>query len=275
MLEHSSAGRCILIAAMALFGAAAVHAAPNNSPAKDTTGKDASPAISLDQLGGTWKNAKSGVNVRIEQSTVGWEVWFSTTGEARITLPEKNRPAIKIDGRNFTCSYSVTLPTSQSMKWDLTQGKPESQCLTGVFSRVAPAPEAKQVGRSKRPQLRAAATRSQETATARAGCRAAAGVWRSARHGVGTNDASARCALPEAAAPNRRPPSPLAGCRRGTMAIRCQPPAVISLFPLSLSLVRRVHPALRVSLTANLGDCKPRPSGLRTGLSIAAAPRIA
>ncbi|HEY5064508.1 MAG TPA: hypothetical protein VIJ04_06815 [Xanthobacteraceae bacterium] len=132
---------------MALFGAAAVHAAPNNSPAKDTTGKDASPAISLDQLGGTWKNAKSGVNVRIEQGTVGWEVWFSTTGEARITLPEKNRPAIKIDGRNFTCSYSVTLPTSQSMKWDLTQGKPESQCLTGVFSRVAPVHEAKQVAK--------------------------------------------------------------------------------------------------------------------------------
>lgn len=140
MLEHSYIGRCILIAAMALFGAAAVHAAPNDSPAKDTTGKDASPAISLDQLGGTWKNARSGVNVRIEQGTVGWEVWFSTTGEARITLPEKNRPAIKIDGRNFTCSYSVTLPTSQSMKWDLTQGKPESQCLTGIFSRVAPAP---------------------------------------------------------------------------------------------------------------------------------------
>lgn len=147
MLEHSSAGRCILIAAMALFGAAAVHAAPNDSPAKDTIGKDASPAIRLDQLGGTWKNAKSGVNVRIEQSAVGWEVWFSTTGEARITLPEKNRPAIKIDGRNFTCSYSVTLSTSQSMKWDLTQGKPESQCLTGVFSRVAPAPEAKQVAK--------------------------------------------------------------------------------------------------------------------------------
>ena len=140
MLEYSYTGRCILIAAMALFGVAAVHAAPNDSPAKDTTGKDASPAISLDQLGGTWKNAKSGVNVRIEQGTVGWEVWFSTTGEARITLPEKNRPAIKIDGRNFTCSYSVTLPTSQSMKWDLTQGKPESQCLTGVFNRVAPAP---------------------------------------------------------------------------------------------------------------------------------------
>jgi hypothetical protein len=160
MLEHSYTGRCILIAAMALFGAAAVHAAPNDSPAKDTTGKDASPAISLDQLGGTWKNAKSGVNVRIEQGAVGWEAWFSTTGEARITLPEKNRPAIKIDGRNFTCSYSVTLPTSQSMKWDLTQGKPESECLTGVFSRVtpmpsevrrsvpaAPAPEAKQVAK--------------------------------------------------------------------------------------------------------------------------------
>ena len=147
MLEHSYTGRCILIAAMALFGAAAVHAAPNDSATKDTTGKDASPAISLDQLGGTWKNAKSGVNVRIEQGTVGWEVWFSTTGEARITLPEKNRPAIKIDGRNFTCSYSVTLPTSQSMKWDLTQGKPESQCLTGVFSRVAPVHEAKQVAK--------------------------------------------------------------------------------------------------------------------------------
>jgi hypothetical protein len=139
MLKHPYTSRCILVAAMALFGTAAAQAASKDGPVTDT-GKDASPAISLDQLGGTWKNAKSGVNVRIEQGAVGWEVWFSTTGEARITLPEKNRPAIKIDGRNFTCSYSVTLPTSQTMKWDLTQGKPETQCLTGVFSRVAPAP---------------------------------------------------------------------------------------------------------------------------------------
>lgn len=139
MLEHQYTGRCILIAAVALFGAAAAQAAPNDGPAKDAA-KDASPAISLDRLGGTWKNTKSGVNIRIEQGPVGWEVWFSTSGEARITLPEKNRPAIKIDGRDFTCSYSVTLPTAQTMKWDLTQGQPEAQCLTGVFTRLGPAP---------------------------------------------------------------------------------------------------------------------------------------
>ncbi len=135
MLEHPHTGRCILVAAMALFGAGTAHAASTAD-----AGKDASPAISLTQLGGTWKNVKSGVNVRIEQGAVGWEVWFSTSGQARITLPEKNRPAIKIDGRNFTCSYSVTLPTAQTMKWDLTQGQPETQCLTGVFARLGPAP---------------------------------------------------------------------------------------------------------------------------------------
>jgi hypothetical protein len=145
MPEHPHTGRCILVAAMALFGtalfaAAAAQAVPKDSLAKDTGSKDASPAISLDQLGGTWKNAKSGVNVRIEQGAVGWEVWFSTSGEARITLPEKNRPAIKIDGRNFTCSYSVTLPSAQTMKWDLTQGQPEAECLTGMFTRLEPAP---------------------------------------------------------------------------------------------------------------------------------------
>jgi hypothetical protein len=140
MPEHSHTGRCIAVATAALLWIAAAQAAPQDGSAADTSGKDASPAINLDQLGGTWKNVKSGVNVRIEHGTVGWEVWFSTSGEARITLPEKNRPAIKIDGRNFTCSYSVTLPSAQTMKWDLTQGQPESQCLTGVFTRIEPAP---------------------------------------------------------------------------------------------------------------------------------------
>src|SRR5579863_4635407 len=101
MLEHPYTSRCILIAAMALLGAATAQAASKSDP--DNSGKDASPALALAQLGGTWKNVKSGVNVRIEQGAAGWEVWFSTTGKARITLPEKNRPAIKIDGRNFTC----------------------------------------------------------------------------------------------------------------------------------------------------------------------------
>ena len=140
MPEHPYTSRCILIAAMALFGIATAQAASKDRPATDTGVKDASPAIRLDQLGGTWKNANSGVNVRIEQAAVGWEVWFSTSGEARITLPEKNRPTIKIDGRNFTCTYSVTLPSGQTMKWDLTQGQPETQCLTGTFTRLGPAP---------------------------------------------------------------------------------------------------------------------------------------
>lgn len=140
MPERSHTGRCTLVATAALLWAATAQAAPADNSAKDAGAKDASPAISLDQLAGTWKNAKSGVNVRIEQGAVGWEVWFSTSGEARITLPEKNRPAIKIDGRDFTCSYSVTLPGAQAMKWDLTQGQPESQCLTGLFTRIEPAP---------------------------------------------------------------------------------------------------------------------------------------
>lgn len=139
MRKHLYTGRCILFAGVALIGATAAQAAPNDGPAKDAS-KDASPAISLDRLGGTWKNAKSGVDIRIEQGAVGWEVWFSTSGQARITLPEKNRPAIKIDGRDFTCSYSVTLPTPQTMKWDLTRGQPEAQCPTGVFTRLGPAP---------------------------------------------------------------------------------------------------------------------------------------
>lgn len=159
MLAHPYTNRCILIATMVLLGAATAQAASKDSPATDTSGKDASPAIALDRLGGTWKNVKSGVNVRIEQGAVGWEAWFSTAGEARITLPEKNRPAIKIDGRNFTCSYSVTLPTSETMKWDLTQGQPETQCLTGVFTRLGPAPsEVKQAapvreGKRERPAV--------------------------------------------------------------------------------------------------------------------------
>jgi hypothetical protein len=140
MPEHLHTGRCLLVAAAAIAWAAAAQAAPKDDAAKGAGAEDASPAIRLDQLGGTWKNLKSGVNVRIEQGAVGWEVWFSTSGEAKITLPEKNRPAIKIDGRNFTCSYSVTLPSAQTMKWDLTQGHPEAQCPTGAFTRIEPAP---------------------------------------------------------------------------------------------------------------------------------------
>lgn len=139
MREHLYTARCILIAGVALIGATAAQAAPNDGPARDAA-KDASPAISLDRLAGTWKNAKSGVDIRIEQGTGGWEVWFSTSGQAHITLPENNRPAIKIDGRDFTCSYSVTLPSPQTMKWDLTRGRPEAQCPTGVFTRLGPAP---------------------------------------------------------------------------------------------------------------------------------------
>ena len=140
MPEHSHTGRCILVAAVALSWAAVAQAAPKDNPAGDNGADNGSPAISLDQIAGTWKNDKLGVNVRIEQGAVGWEVWFSTSGEARIMLPEKNRPAIRIDGRNFTCSYSVTLPSAQTMKWDLTQGQPEAQCPTGVFTRIGPAP---------------------------------------------------------------------------------------------------------------------------------------
>jgi len=147
MPEHLHTGRCILVAAVALLWAAAAQAAPKDGPGKDSSAEDASPAISLNQLGGTWKNAKSGVNVRIEQSAAGWEVWFSTTGEARITLPEKNRPAIKIDGRNFTCSYSVTLPSAQTM----------AQCPTGVFTRLEPAPSVAKPAASAAPQAKPAA----------------------------------------------------------------------------------------------------------------------
>jgi len=165
MPEHLDTGRCVLVAAVALLCAEAVQAAPNDSPAKDAGATDGSPAISLDQLGGTWKNAKSGVNVRIEQGAVGWEVWFSTSGEARITLPEKNRPAIKIDGRNFTCSYSVTLPSAQTMKWDLTRGQPEAQCPTGVFTRLETVPSEAKRGAPAAPQAKQAAKQEQPPET--------------------------------------------------------------------------------------------------------------
>ncbi|HEX5280430.1 MAG TPA: hypothetical protein VFW28_10140, partial [Micropepsaceae bacterium] len=97
--------------------------------------------ISLPRLAGRWKGDKSGMEVQIEQGSIGWEVWLSTDGQARITQPEADPRIIKIQSRNLTCTYSVTVPAAQTMKWEMTPGQPDSRCLGDSFTKLGSAPQ--------------------------------------------------------------------------------------------------------------------------------------
>src|SRR6185437_8067741 len=92
-------------------------------------------------LAGRWKGDKSGMEVQIEQGSIGWEVWLSTDGQARITQPEADPRIIKIQSRNLTCTYSVTVPAAQTMKWEMTPGQPDSRCLGDSFTKLGSAPQ--------------------------------------------------------------------------------------------------------------------------------------
>src|SRR6185437_9149020 len=171
MSEQKYADRRILLCVVALFAATAVHAATKDAATKDaatriTASKNAATrnpaakkagvknagvkkpaarpaplAISLPRLAGRWKGDKSGMEVQIEQGSIGWEVWLSTDGQARITQPEADPRIIKIQSRNLTCTYSVTVPAAQTMKWEMTPGQPDSRCLGDSFTKLGSAPQ--------------------------------------------------------------------------------------------------------------------------------------
>src|SRR6185437_15108255 len=79
-------------------------AAAKNAGVKKPAARPAPLAISLPRLAGRWKGDKSGMEVQIEQGSIGWEVWLSTDGQARITQPEADPRIIKIQSRNLTCT---------------------------------------------------------------------------------------------------------------------------------------------------------------------------
>src|SRR6185437_4199200 len=121
--------------------AAAKKAGAKNAGVKKPAARPAPLAISLPRLAGRWKGDKSGMEVQIEQGSIGWEVWLSTDGQARITQPEADPRIIKIQSRNLTCTYSVTVPAAQTMKWEMTPGQPDSRCLGDSFTKLGSAPQ--------------------------------------------------------------------------------------------------------------------------------------
>ncbi|MGA8820285.1 MAG: hypothetical protein WB624_23595, partial [Xanthobacteraceae bacterium] len=112
-----------------------------NAGVKKPAARPAPLAISLPRLAGRWKGDKSGMEVQIEQGSIGWEVWLSTDGQARITQPEADPRIIKIQSRNLTCTYSVTVPAAQTMKWEMTPGQPDSRCFGDSFTKLGSAPQ--------------------------------------------------------------------------------------------------------------------------------------
>jgi hypothetical protein len=121
--------------------AAAKKAGAKNAGVKKLAAPPAPLAISLPRLAGRWKGDTSGMEVQIEQGSIGWEVWLSTDGQARITQPEADPQIIKIQSRNLTCTYSVTVPAAQTMKWEMTPGQPDSRCLEDSFTKLGSAPQ--------------------------------------------------------------------------------------------------------------------------------------
>lgn len=121
--------------------AGAKNAVVKNAGVKKPAARPAPLAISLPRLAGRWKGDKSGMEVQIEQGSIGWEVWLSTDGQARITQPEADPKIIKIQSRNLTCTYSVTVPAAQTMKWEMTPGQPDSRCLGDSFTKLGSAPQ--------------------------------------------------------------------------------------------------------------------------------------
>lgn len=121
--------------------AGAKKAGAKNAGVKKPAARPAPLAISLPRLAGRWKGDKSGMEVQIEQGSIGWEVWLSTDGQARITQPEADPKIIKIQSRNLTCTYSVTVPAAQTMKWEMTPGQPDSRCLGDSFTKLGSAPQ--------------------------------------------------------------------------------------------------------------------------------------
>jgi hypothetical protein len=129
---------------------AAKKAAKKNATAKNAGARkvaikiaavpDVTSSISLSRLAGSWKSVNSGLEVKIEQGAIGWEAWLSTDGQARITQPEANPQVIKIQSRNLTCTYNVTLPAAQTMKWEVPSGQPVSRCVEDSFTKMGPAP---------------------------------------------------------------------------------------------------------------------------------------
>ena len=121
--------------------AAARKVAAKRPAAKNPPAAKVPLTVSLPRLAGRWKGDTSGMEVQIVQGSIGWEAWLSTDGQARITQPEADPKIIKIQSRTLTCTYTVSVPAAQTMRWEITPGQPESRCLGDSFTKLGVAPQ--------------------------------------------------------------------------------------------------------------------------------------
>jgi hypothetical protein len=139
MPRRTQVHRWVLAYSIVLFGIAAA---------------DAGDISFFYRLAGTWNNDATGENIKIERAPIGWDIWISNSGLARLSDASIEGSNLKVEGRGFACFYYVTVTSAQKANWSLRKGEPDAACLTGQFSRV----EWIEHGRSRRSALRHART---------------------------------------------------------------------------------------------------------------------
>lgn len=88
------------------------------------------------KLAGEWNNASTGENMKIVRGSVGWEVWLSNSGEARLTANSDDGSNVQISGKGLSCSYYLTMVNHNVINMQLRDGDPAKSCLKGTFLRV-------------------------------------------------------------------------------------------------------------------------------------------
>jgi len=92
--------------------------------------------VGVSRLAGDWNNDASGENLKIERSLLGWDIWISNSGQARISDELTAGANVRVDGRGFSCWYYVTMHSAEKMDWELRKGGSEPRCLQGSFTKI-------------------------------------------------------------------------------------------------------------------------------------------
>lgn len=88
------------------------------------------------KLAGEWNNASTGENIKIVRGTIGWEVWLSNSGQARLTADSDDGTNVQISGKGLSCEYYLTMVNQNVLNLQLRDGDPADSCLKGTFLRV-------------------------------------------------------------------------------------------------------------------------------------------
>jgi hypothetical protein len=89
------------------------------------------------KLTGEWNNSSTGENLKIVRGAIGWEVWLSNSGEARLTADSDDGTNVQISGKGLSCEYYLTMVNQNLINMQLRDGDPADSCLKGTFVRVS------------------------------------------------------------------------------------------------------------------------------------------